>query len=94
MDETGRYILVHIEDLHKHIGVEDRRLKLSLFLCGSIGKNLRPSEIQYQGDRKLIDRLSDDHFPHRYGDEGCGFRFRISVQDVGWWRIRSKCQRC
>lgn len=77
--ETTRIPLV--ENLHPNKGVEHHRLVLSSVV--------QMGEVQGKSHGKLIDTLSDDHFPHCQGDQRAGLWFGFTIKN-GWRRgVRS-----
>lgn len=61
-------LLVLIEYLHPHKRIEDGALESVMLTRGIVGENTCTSKVEYEGYNELINRLSNDHFPHGYCD--------------------------
>lgn len=53
-------LLVLVEDLHPNESVKDQ----SVQMLRIISEYMTTSKIKYEGDDKLIDCLTKNHFPH------------------------------
>lgn len=44
-------------------------------------------KVECQSHDEFVDGLSDDHFPHVHGEQGCAFGNRFSLEDIIVWSI-------
>jgi hypothetical protein len=79
-------LLVLIEYLHPDEGVEDESPQFGF--CKS--QDPFAAKIQNQRYYELVDGLSDDHFPHRQGDQRSRLRFWLPFEQA--WRRRIGCE--
>jgi hypothetical protein len=83
-------LLVHIENLHPDEGVENEGAQLGF--CES--QDAFTAEIQDQRHYKLVDGLSDNHFPHRQGYQRSRLRFWLSSEQAWRRRIGGEGESC
>jgi hypothetical protein len=79
-------LLVLIEYLHPYEGIEDESPQFGFFES----QDTFATEIQDQCHYELVDGLSNDHFPHRQGDQRSRLRFWLPFEQA--WRRRIGCE--
>ena len=63
------YLLVLVEYLHPHKGVENQSRQLIMFTYAIIRKNRDTTKVQDESNRELVERLANYHLPHRQRDQ-------------------------